>query len=95
MPFIVIGLSHHSSSVAVRERFAFAEDALPAALEKLRRETGAPNSHPVLAPLDLQLRNPGLACQIDQLADLIDSHQWISLAEWSRPPAPPRAGLVP
>ncbi len=41
MPFIVIGLSHHSSSVAVRERFAFAEDALPAALEKLRQETGA------------------------------------------------------
>ena len=36
MPIIVIGLSHHSSPVQVRERFAFAESAIPAALEKLR-----------------------------------------------------------
>lgn len=36
MPIIVIGLSHHSSPVQVRERFAFAESAVPAALEKLR-----------------------------------------------------------
>jgi glutamyl-tRNA reductase len=36
MPLIVIGLSHHSASVTVRERFAFAESAVPGALEKLR-----------------------------------------------------------
>jgi glutamyl-tRNA reductase len=36
MPLIVIGLSHHSSPVTVRERFAFADAAIPAALEKLR-----------------------------------------------------------
>src|SRR5579872_2000278 len=37
MPFVVIGLSHHSSPVSVRERFAFSDAALPGALEKLRR----------------------------------------------------------
>jgi glutamyl-tRNA reductase len=41
MPFIVIGLSHRSSPVNVRERFAFSDAAIPVALEKLRRDTGA------------------------------------------------------
>jgi glutamyl-tRNA reductase len=36
MPLVVIGLSHHSSPVTVRERFAFAEARVPAALEVLR-----------------------------------------------------------
>jgi glutamyl-tRNA reductase len=36
MPLIVIGLSHHSSPVTVRERFAFADGAIPEALQKLR-----------------------------------------------------------
>jgi glutamyl-tRNA reductase len=36
MPIYVIGLSHHSSSVTVRERFAFAEARIPAALESLK-----------------------------------------------------------
>ena len=36
MPLVVIGLSHHSSPVALRERFAFAEARVPAALETLR-----------------------------------------------------------
>lgn len=36
MPLVVIGLSHHSSPVALRERFAFAETRVPAALETLR-----------------------------------------------------------
>jgi glutamyl-tRNA reductase len=36
MPIVVIGLSHHSSPVTVRERFAFAEPIIPGALEKLR-----------------------------------------------------------
>jgi glutamyl-tRNA reductase len=38
MPLIVIGVSHHSSPVTVRERFAFAEAALPGALQALRAD---------------------------------------------------------
>ena len=37
MPLVVIGLSHHSSPVTVRERFAFPDATIPAALEKLRQ----------------------------------------------------------
>ena len=37
MPIIAIGLSHHTSPVEVREKFAFAESEIPAALEELRR----------------------------------------------------------
>jgi glutamyl-tRNA reductase len=37
MPLIVIGLSHHSSPVTVRERFAFPDATIPATLEKLRQ----------------------------------------------------------
>jgi glutamyl-tRNA reductase len=36
MPIVVIGLSHHSSPVTVRERFAFAEARIPAALQLMR-----------------------------------------------------------
>jgi len=36
MPLVLIGLSHRSSPVEVRERFAFAEDRLPPALQSLR-----------------------------------------------------------
>jgi glutamyl-tRNA reductase len=36
MALVVIGLSHHSSPVALRERFAFAEARIPAVLEVLR-----------------------------------------------------------
>ncbi|HYG36411.1 MAG TPA: glutamyl-tRNA reductase [Clostridia bacterium] len=36
MPLVVIGLSHHSSPVTIRERFAFAEARIPAALQLLR-----------------------------------------------------------
>jgi len=36
MPIVIIGLSHNSSPIAVRERFAFAEARLPAALQLLR-----------------------------------------------------------
>ena len=41
MPFLILGLSHRSSPVTVRERFAFPEAAIPQALEKLRRDAGA------------------------------------------------------
>src|SRR5438876_5205058 len=36
MPLLLIGLSHHSSPVTLRERFAFAEARIPAALQLLR-----------------------------------------------------------
>jgi glutamyl-tRNA reductase len=36
MPLVVLGLSHHSSPVTVRERFAFEEARVPAALQLLR-----------------------------------------------------------
>jgi glutamyl-tRNA reductase len=38
MNIVVIGLSHHTSPVELRERFAFAEARIPAALERLRGE---------------------------------------------------------
>jgi glutamyl-tRNA reductase len=36
MPLVVLGLSHRSAPVTVRERFAFAEARVPAALQSLR-----------------------------------------------------------
>lgn len=36
MPIVVVGLSHHSSPVELRERFAFAEAGIPPALATLR-----------------------------------------------------------
>ena len=36
MPILVLGLSHRSSPVTIRERFAFAEARVPAALQQLR-----------------------------------------------------------
>jgi glutamyl-tRNA reductase len=36
MHIVVIGLSHHTSTVEVREKFAFPDDAIPDALRKLR-----------------------------------------------------------
>src|SRR6266516_3662765 len=38
MPLLLIGLSHHSSPVTVRERFAFADARIPAALQLMRDE---------------------------------------------------------
>ena len=36
MPLLLIGLNHHSSPVTVRERFAFTDARIPAALQLLR-----------------------------------------------------------
>ena len=36
MPIVVLGLSHHTAPVTLRERFAFAEARVPAALQLLR-----------------------------------------------------------
>src|SRR5437762_8349121 len=36
MPIIVIGLSHHTSPVTVREKFAFADTTIPGALQSLK-----------------------------------------------------------
>lgn len=38
MPIVVLGLSHRSSPVTVRERFAFAEAAVPSALAAMREQ---------------------------------------------------------
>src|SRR3954451_15464846 len=48
MPLIVIGLSHHSSPIALRERFAFAEARVPAALQLLR-DSGAAEEAVILS----------------------------------------------
>lgn len=37
MPIIVIGLTHHTSSVDVREKFAFAETSIPTAVQTLKQ----------------------------------------------------------
>ena len=36
MPFLVIGLSHHTAPVTLRERFSFAEARVPATLQRMR-----------------------------------------------------------
>lgn len=38
MPILLVGLSHRSSPVELRERFAFSEQTIPKALAKLRQE---------------------------------------------------------
>jgi glutamyl-tRNA reductase len=48
MPLLVIGLSHHSSPVNVRERFAFDPARIPAALQSLR-ESGAAEEAVILS----------------------------------------------
>ncbi|MDQ6630231.1 MAG: glutamyl-tRNA reductase, partial [Verrucomicrobiota bacterium] len=48
MSIIVIGLSHHSSPVTLREQFAFAESAIPEALKKLR-QTGLADEAVILS----------------------------------------------
>src|SRR5947207_8473826 len=48
MPIVVIGLSHHSSTVAVRERFVSAEARVPAALQLLR-DSGAADEAVILS----------------------------------------------
>ena len=48
MPILVTGLSHHTAPVTVRERFAFAETALPDALRKLR-ESGVADEAVILS----------------------------------------------
>ena len=48
MPLVVIGLSHHTSPVTVRERFAFAEGKIPATL-RLLRESGVAEEAVILS----------------------------------------------
>jgi glutamyl-tRNA reductase len=80
MPFLVIGLSHRSSPVTVRERFAFAEAAIPQALEKLRRDAGAAeavilstcNRVEIYAVMDSVEREAAAALR----QFLTDYHQW-------------------
>src|SRR2546426_8418355 len=48
MPIVLLGLNHHSSSVTVRERFAFADARIPAALQLLR-DSGAADEAVILS----------------------------------------------
>ena len=48
MPIVVIGLSHRSCPVSIRERFAFAEARVPAVLENLR-QTGIADEAVILS----------------------------------------------
>lgn len=48
MPIVVIGINHHSAPVTVRERFAFAESAIPGALARLR-ESGVADEAVILS----------------------------------------------
>src|ERR1700740_272625 len=48
MAILVIGLNHRSSPVALRERFAFAEARIPAALQLLR-DSGAAEEAVILS----------------------------------------------
>jgi glutamyl-tRNA reductase len=48
MPLLVLGLSHRSAPVALRERFAFAEARVPVALQMLR-ESGAAEEAVILS----------------------------------------------
>ena len=48
MNVVVIGLSHHSSPVELRERFAFAEAKIPDALKSLR-ESGVAGEAVILS----------------------------------------------
>src|SRR5436190_4601156 len=48
MSIVVLGLSHHSSPVTLRERFAFPEPRIPAAL-KLLRESGMADEAVILS----------------------------------------------
>jgi glutamyl-tRNA reductase len=40
MPFNVLGINHKTAPVSLREKVAFSEDRLPAALRTLRQEAG-------------------------------------------------------
>jgi glutamyl-tRNA reductase len=48
MPIVVIGLSHHSSPVELREKFAFAENTVPDVLKKIR-DTGIASEAVILS----------------------------------------------
>jgi glutamyl-tRNA reductase len=48
MSFVVIGLSHHTAPVALRERFAFAEARVPSTLQRLR-ESGVADEAVILS----------------------------------------------
>jgi len=80
MPIIVIGLSHHSSPVTVRERFAFADASIPDVLKKLRASGIASeavilstcNRVEIYAATDLSAHEAGNALQ----KFLLDHHNY-------------------
>lgn len=85
MPIVVIGISHHSAPVTVRERFAFAEPAIPAALAQLR-ERGLADEAVILSTCNrvevyaaTEARSEAAFAGLKQF--LLDSHGLAGLAE--------------
>src|SRR5438876_6553891 len=94
MPLILIGLSHHSSPVTVRERFAFADARIPAALQLLR-DSGAADEAVILSTCNrveiyaataLEQRNAFSALQ-DFLVTCHDYHDPLAdhIYQWGEP----------
>lgn len=80
MPIVVIGLSHHSSPVTVRERFAFAETIIPDALQKIR-QAGIADEVVILSTCNrveiyasTNLNNEQAAAALEQF--LLDHHNY-------------------
>ena len=93
MPLLVVGLSHHSSPVTVRERFAFADAVIPATLEKLR-QSGIAEEGVILStcnrveiyaftPLDRREALPGLQQFLKDCRNCLEplDDQFYALAE--------------
>lgn len=49
MSVVIVGLSHHSAPVPVREKFAFAETQIPEVLDRLRSQ-GVVSEGVILSP---------------------------------------------
>src|ERR1700683_2623035 len=80
MPIVVIGLSHHSSPVTVRERFAFPDATIPEALEKLR-QTGLATEAVILSTCNrveiyAATERPGRQAMPELRKFLLDHHNY-------------------
>lgn len=87
MPLSVVGVSHQTAPVEVRERFAYLDDDVPEALERLRAETGIEEAvllstcnrteiylHPVLDPEVVEAAEGMLAAKAGPLARPVSAY---------------------
>ena len=87
MNVVVIGLSHHSSPVELRERFAFAEAKIPGALKALR-ESGIADEAAILSTcnrVEIYAATP-----LEPARAFAELKQF--LVRWGGPPVEPQAG---